>query len=71
MSPFGDLLSFPMPVGTEKIAGLWFAKGEGGGGIRTQADTMGWMRLCVIHNSFTLYDGGVIRACLTNKGDCQ
>ena len=68
-----------MPVGTEKIAGLWFAKGGGGGGIRThpppptrtQADTMGWMRLCVIHNSFTLYDGGVIRACLTNKGDCQ
>ena len=62
-----------MPVGTEKIARLWFAReGKGGGGgIRTQADTMGWMQLCVIQNSFTFYDGGVIRACLTNKGDCQ
>ena len=33
--PGGDLLSFSRPGGTEKIAGLWFARG-----ISTQADTI-------------------------------
>ena len=33
--PGGDLLSFSVPEGTEKIASLWFARG-----ISTQADTM-------------------------------
>ena len=32
---------FSMPEGTEKIAGLWFARG----GIRTQADTMGYLKI--------------------------
>ena len=31
----GDLLSFPVTGGTEKIAELWFARG-----VNTQADTM-------------------------------
>ena len=33
--PWGDLLSFSRPGGTEKIAGLQFARG-----VTTQADTM-------------------------------
>ena len=32
----GDLLSFSVPGGTEKVVGLWFARE----GISTQADTM-------------------------------
>ena len=32
LSAWGDLLSFSVPGGPEKIAGLWFARGGGGGG---------------------------------------
>ena len=35
LSAWGDLLCFPVPGGSEKIAGLWFARG-----ISTQPDTM-------------------------------
>ena len=44
----GELAKFFSVWGPEKIAGLWFAFGEGGGGISTQADTM-WIFLLLLN----------------------
>ena len=40
----GGLAHFFSASGERKNAGLWFAReGEGGGGVSTQADTMGML----------------------------